>query len=97
MDKSKFNQFRNNLSDDERKKIDDAKNAIYQFIPSLKELDSNGICGIGFVVADMNDAQNTNYTKLFTLDSFIRVIQMIANPPESDNTEEMEKWFQTLH
>lgn len=97
MNKSDIDRFRNRLSDDERRRIDDAKNAIYKLVPGIKELDSSGNCGIGLFLADMNDALYTKYVKIFQLDSFIRLIQTIANPPESSNSEETEKWFQTLH
>lgn len=97
MNKSNIDRFRNSLSNDERKRIDDAKNVIYKFIPGIKELDSSGNCGIGLFLVDMNDALHTKYIKVFQLDVFIRLIQTIANPPESSNSEETEKWFQTLH
>lgn len=97
MNKSDIDRFRNSLSDDERKRIDDAKDAVYTLVPAIKELDSNGICGIGLFMADINDAQHTKYIKIFQLDLFIRLIQTIANPQESSNLEETEKWFQTLH
>ena len=97
MNKSGIDRFRNSLSDDERKRIDDAKDVIYKFVPGIEKLNSSGNCGIGLFLADMDDAAHTKYIKIFQLDLFIRLIQTIANPPESSNLEETEKWFQTLH
>lgn len=97
MNKSDIDRFRNSLSDDERKRIDDAKDVIYKFVPGIEKLNSSGNCGIGLFLADMDDAAHTKYIKIFQLDLFIRLIQTIANPPESSNLEETEKWFQTLH
>lgn len=96
MNKSDIDRFRNSLSDDERKRIDDAKDVIYKFVPRLKEIDSNGICGIGLFITDMNDMKRIR-AKILSLDVFIRLIQIIANPPESSNLEETEEWFRTLH
>lgn len=97
MNKSDIDRFRNSLSDDEKRRIDDAKDVIYKLVPGIEKLDSSGNCGIGLFLVDMDDALRTKYIKVFQLDLFIRLIQIVANPSESSNLEETEKWFQTLH
>ena len=77
MNKSDIDRFRNSLSNDERKRIDDAKNVIYKFVPGIKELDSSGNCGIGLFLVDMNDASRTKYIKVFQKDTNFQQILII--------------------